>query len=144
MNRVLLTITCACGTAMIFGLLLPNAAQAVIKERIYSFDDAGAAAGQLPIVIPGGTRRGTQGIQPSTTDYGGFDDPTPNDGVEDRVNHSLVPLLGSANTVRLPLYAAAADRPGAAAGNFGMSFDGVDDTLFAALPETPTVPYVWD
>ncbi|MGE3241055.1 MAG: LamG-like jellyroll fold domain-containing protein, partial [Pirellulales bacterium] len=137
MKKVLLKITCACGTAMTFALLLPGEARAVIKERVYNFDDAGAVAGQLPIVIPGGARRGTQDIQPSTTDYGGFDPPA-------NVNNSFVPLLGSANTTRLPLYAAAADRPGAAVGNLGLSFDGVDDTLYAALPATPTVPYLWD
>lgn len=137
MKKVLWMISCACGTITIFGLLPSEHAQAVVKERVYTFDDAGAVAGQLPIVIPGGARRGTQDTRPSTTDYGGVDPPA-------QVNNSLVPMLGSANTARLPVYAAAADRPNAAADNLGLSFDGVDDTLFAALPATPTVPYVWD
>lgn len=137
MKQILRTISSACGTTLILGLLLTETAQAVVKERSYTFDDAGAAVGALPIVIPGGARRGTQDVQPSTSDYGGFDPPA-------QVNASFVPMLGSANTARLPLYAAAADRPGAGVGNLGLAFDGVDDTLFAALPATPTVPYLWD
>jgi hypothetical protein len=132
-----LVICCAFGAALMINFGFTDHAQAVVKERVYTFEDAGAAAGGLPIVIPGGSRRGTQDVQPSTTDFGGVDPPA-------QVNNSLVPMIGSANTARLPLYAAAADRPGAGASNLGLSFDGVDDTLYAAIPTTPTVPYVWD
>jgi hypothetical protein len=137
MTKRLLSICCACGAAWALGLPTANEAYAVVKERVYTFDDVGAAAGQLPIVITGGSRRGTQDVQASTTDFGGVDPPA-------NVNNSLVPMIGSANTTRLPLYAGAADRPGAAVGNLGLSFDGVDDTLFAAIPATPTSPYVYD
>lgn len=137
MKKRFLTLCLMCSAAWMLETLTAEEAGAVVKERVYTFDDVGAAAGQLPIVIPGGARRGTQDVQPSTTDYGGFDPPA-------NVNNSLVPMIGSANTTRLPLYAAAADRPGSAVGNLGLAFDGVDDTLFAALPATPTVPYLWD
>lgn len=132
-----LRICCACGVALIFDIVIAGQVHAVVKERVYTFDDAGAVAGQLPSVIAGGSRRGTQDVQASTTDFGGVDPPA-------NVNNSLVPMIGSGNTARLPLYAAAADRPGATAGNLGLVFDGVDDTLYAALPATPTVPYVYD
>ena len=41
MKKILLMISCACGTAMTFGLLLAEQAQAVVKERVYTFDDRG-------------------------------------------------------------------------------------------------------
>ena len=137
MKKQLSSLMYACGVAAAFAWFAPAQAQAAVKERAYTFDDAGAVAGQLPIVIPGGARRGTNDVQASTTDYGGVDPPA-------NVNNSLVPLIGSGNTARLPVYASATDRPGAAAGNLGLQFDGVDDTFYNALPATPTTPYSFD
>ena len=137
MKKVLSSLLCVCGVAAALVLLPAQPADAAVKERVYTFDDAGAIAGQLPAVIAGGTRRGTNDTQPSTTDYGGFDPPA-------QVNNSFVPMIGSGNTARIPVYASAADRPGATASNLGLLFDGVDDTLYPALPATPTTPYVFD
>lgn len=137
MKNALLSLGLACGIVPVLALLPSRVVEGAVKERVYTFDDAGAVAGQLPGIIAGGTRRGTNDTQPSTTDYGGVDPPS-------NANNSFVPLIGSGNTVRIPLYASATDRPGALAGNLGLQFDGIDDTLYTALPAQPTVPYVFD
>lgn len=111
---------------------------AAVKERLYTFDDPGATAGGQLITIPVVNRLGTQDTAPSTTDYGGVDPPL-------NVNNSFVPLVGSANPARVPIYADASDRPGAAAGNLGLQFDGVNDNLYAVDPQkTTATPYPFD
>lgn len=136
MNKLLSSLCLACSIAAILTLLPLDTAYSAVKERVYDFDDAGAVIGQLPAVLAGGTRRGTNDIQESTTDYGGVDAPS-------NVNNSLVPMIGSSITTRIPLYANAADRPGASPGNLGLEFDGVDDTLYASKIGS-TLPYFFD
>jgi hypothetical protein len=126
----------ACGWAV------PQTAEAAVKERFYRFQDAGAVAGQLPPLITAFNRRGTEDTAESTTDYGSVDAP-------DTMNFSFVPLIGSGNTTRIPVYANAEDRPGlqsgVGSGNLGLLFDGVDDTLYNPRPPSfATTPYPFD
>jgi hypothetical protein len=139
MKNAISSLGLACGIVAALVLLPSQPVEGAVKERVYTFDDAGAVAGQLPAVLPGGTRRGTNDTQPSTADFGNY-----LNGTNGLTNHSFVPLLGSGNTTRIPLYANAADRPGATAGNLGMQFDGIDDSLYCANPEAPTTPYLFD
>jgi hypothetical protein len=138
MNSSLITLCRMRGLALIFALVLLPRADAAVKERGYTFDDPGATAGTQPAVIAGFNRRGVLDSAPSTTDYGSVDPPL-------NVNNSLVPLIGSGNATRIPFYASASDRPGAAPGNLGLSFDGLDDTLYNPTPPAAsTTPYSFD
>jgi Concanavalin A-like lectin/glucanases superfamily/Dockerin type I domain len=142
MNKLLSSFCLACGTAAV-AVLPPLQAQGGVKERVYTFDDVGAVAGQLPPKIWGtaaSMRRGISDSQPSTTDYGGVDCPS-------CVNESFVPMIGSSVETRIPMYANAEDRPGLdsgiGSGNLGLEFDGIDDTLFASKTDS-TAPYFFD
>jgi hypothetical protein len=131
-------LNCISAFVVALALFTQPTAHAVVKERAYTFDDAGAVAGQQPAVLAGFNRRGVVDSAASTTDYGGVDPPS-------NVNNSLVPLVGSGNVARIPFYAAAADRPGALASNLGLLFDGVDDSLYNPTPPAAAAsPYLFD
>lgn len=138
MNNKLIPLSRVFGCSAILLLLPSPSTNGAVKERSYTFDDAGATAGTQPAVIPAFNRRGTEDSAPSTTDYGGVDPPL-------NVNNSFVPLIGSGNPARIPFYADAADRPGASPGNLGLEFDGVDDALYNPTPPSAaTTPYLFD
>src|SRR3989304_6933662 len=118
------------GTAVAVVLLMAHAAPGAVKERVYTMgdDDAGAVIGAMPLPLTSITpnKIGTNDIQDSTTDYGGVDPPA-------NVNFSRVPLIAFSATFA-PTYAAAGDRPGAAPGNLGLLFDGVNDNMYCSSP----------
>src|SRR5262245_19560538 len=120
-------------------LLLIEATQGAVKERVYTMgdNDTGAVVGSAPPLITtvAPNRPGTNDIQASTTDYGGVDPPS-------NVNFSLVPLV-SFNANFAPKYAAAGDRPGATAGNLALTFDGINDYMYCSSP-TSSVDYDFD
>lgn len=138
MKQMHFFLCCACVLVAASVLSQVESAEAAIKERAYTFDDLGAAAGTQPAVLGGFNRRGVLDSAPSTMDYGGVDPPN-------NFNNSLVPLIGSGNAARIPTYVSAADRPGAVASNLGLSFDGVDDSLYNPTPPAnATTPYSFD
>src|SRR3990172_9397763 len=100
------TLCCGCGIATALVLFTTPTIEGAVKERAYTFDAPGAVAGQQPPVITAFGRRGTEDSAPSTTDFGGVDPP-------DNGNNSFLPLIGSGNVARIPIYASAAGRPGA-------------------------------
>ena len=120
-------------------VLMVSAAQGAVKERVYTMgdNDTGAVIGSTPPNITTVTpnRSGTNDIQASTTDFGGVDPPS-------NVNFSLVPLV-SFNPNFAPRYAAAADRPGATAGNLSLNFDGINDYMYCSST-TSSVDYDFD
>jgi hypothetical protein len=99
----------ASGIAALVVVLIAHAAFAAPKERLYTLGD------NDPGAVVGGTPPGLQtvDVNPSPMDAQG----------------SLVPMT-SFGVDDAPKYVAAADRPGAAAGNLALSFDGVNDYLF--------------
>jgi hypothetical protein len=138
MNKTHFVLSFAWGILAVAALLSIESAHAAVKERVYNFDEAGAIAGQQPAILAGYNRRGVLDTQESTTDYGDVDPPA-------NVNNSLVPMIGSGNAARIPAYASAADRPGALAGNLGLAFDGIDDSLYPPRPPaSATTPYPFD
>jgi hypothetical protein len=100
----------AVGVAAVLVVVTTLPAHGAQKERVYPLGDSdpGAAVGATP---PGLM---TVDTQASTTDGAG----------------SLVPLAAFSADLA-PRYVAAADRPGAAAGNLALQFDGMDDNLFS-------------
>jgi hypothetical protein len=114
--------------AVAIAFVLSDAVHGAVKERVYTMgdNDTGAVIGSTPspITTVSPNRPGTNDIQPSTTDYGGVDPPS-------NVNFSLVPLV-SFNANFAPRYIAAADRPGAAAGNLALNFDGINDYMYCS------------
>jgi hypothetical protein len=93
-------------------LSIAHAAHAGPKERLYTMgdNDPGASVGGTPSGLQ------TVDVNASTQDSAG----------------SLVPLFAQFTEDDSPRYVAAADRPGAAAGNLALQFDGVNDYLFGA------------
>jgi hypothetical protein len=92
-------------------VLIAQATHAGPKERFYTMGD------NDPGAVVGGTPPGLQtvDVNPSTQDAAG----------------SLVPMTAF-SVDDSPRYVAAADRPGAAAGNLALEFDGVNDYLSGA------------
>jgi hypothetical protein len=96
-------------TFVVLAGLMVDAVYAGPKERLYTMGDNDTGA------VVGGTPPGlmTVDVNPSPMDARG----------------SLVPMTAF-NEDSAPHYVAAADRPGAAAGNLALQFDGVADNLF--------------